>query len=210
MFYLENSQMETTLRFGDVIQDFPVCFPVIDKPSSKEPFHIKVSTQTHVVVLSPCCSISDKLLAVAPLEKLSAKFFSNPYLAEDLTRINIKIPAEKSLPPDAWEEMSSEEKVNRLAKDDAYVLVDNFIYAPYALFPEYKVDRRNGNISTGHYYIDFRTSIRISYGQITNPKFQPGPCKVLQLSVETREQLRKKIASFYQRVPAEEAALLAS
>jgi len=210
MFYLDSSQMEKTLRFGDVIQGFPVCFTVIDTPSSQSAFNITVSAPTYAVVLSPCCSIADKVLAIAPLQQLENKIFANPYLAENPTRINIKIPAEKSVPPVAWGTMTPEKKANIMAKGNAYVFVDKFVYLSSDLFAEYTIHRKDGNIKTRYYVVDFRASNKISCDRILSPKYSPGACKVLQLSVEIRELMRKKISSFYQRMPDEDAAILAS
>ena len=210
MFYLENFQMEENLRFGDVIQGFPVCYSVIDTPSSQAAFNITVSAPTYAVVLSPCCSIADKVLAIAPLQELENKLFSNPYLAEDPARINIKIAPDKSVAPIHWEKMAPEKKAQMLAKGDAYVFVDKFIYKPNDLFAEYTIHRKEGNIKTRYYFVDFRSSNKISCDSIKNPKYSPGACKVLQLSVEIRELMRRKIASFYRRMPDEDAAILAS
>lgn len=209
MFYIDNRQAGPTLRFGDVIRDFPVCFPIVSSPSSIEPYHIQINSPTFAVVLSPCCSISDKVLAIAPLQQLPGSLFSNPYLAEDPTRINIKIPADKSLPPKAWEKMDQTEMAERLAKPDGYVFVDHFVYEEHLLFEEYTINRREGNIITRKYVVDFRTSVRIQCDKISNPKYEPGNSKVLQLSIESRDQLRKKIGSFYQRIPEEDAGVLA-
>jgi len=210
MFYLNSSQMGETLRFGDIIQGFPVCFSVIDIPSPQSAFNITVSAPTYAVVLSPCCSISDKVLAIAPLQQLENKLFSNPYLAEEPTRINSMIPPEKSVPPVHWEKMLPEKKANMAAKGKAYIFVDKFVYAPSDLFPEYTINRKDGNIKTRYYVVDFRASNKISCDSIKDPKYLPGACKVLQLSVEIRELMRRKIASFYRRMPEEEAAILAS
>ena len=210
MFYLDASQMEENLRFGDVIQGFPVCYSVIDTPSSQSEFNITVSAPTYSVVLSPCCSIADKVLAIAPLQQLENRIFSNPYLAELPTRINIKIPAEKSVPPVALEKMSAEKKANLMMNGERYVFLDKFIYEPSDLFGEYTIHRKDGNINIRYYVVDFRTSNRINCDRILSPKFSAGACKVLQLSVETRELMRKKIASFYRRMPDEDAAILAS
>ena len=209
MFYLDSSQMEAALRFGDVIQGFPICFSVVDNPLYQSDFNITVAAPTYAVVLSPCCSIEDKKLAIAPLKQLENKIFANPYLSKDLTIINSKIPAKKSVPPIAWDKMDPGEKANRMAKGEAYVFVDKFIYAPSDLFAEYTINRRDGNLKTRHYVVDFRDSIKISCDRI-NREYSPGAAKVLQLSVETRELMRRKIASFYQRVPDEDAASLAS
>lgn len=209
MFYLDSSQMDAILRFGDVIEGFPICFAVIDKPSHRSDFNITVSAPTYAVVLSPCCSIKDKVLAVAPLRQLENKLFVNPYLAEDPTRINIKIAAEKSVPPFAWEKMESGEKANRMAKGEAYVFADEFVYAPNALLPEYTINRKDGKIKTSFYFVDFRDSIKISCDRIKQ-QYSPEAAKLLQLTIETRDLMRRKIADFYQRIPDEDAAILAS
>jgi len=209
MFYLDNFQMDEMLRFGDVIQGFPICFSVIDNPSDKSAFNISVSAPTNAVVLSPCCSIEDKVLAIAPLKQLENKIFANPYLAEDLTRINTLISAEKSMPPKRWENLDEEKKANLMAQGESYVFVDKFVYAPHDLFPEYVIHRKEGQVKTRCYVVDFRDSIKIGCDRI-NRAYVPGPAKILQLSVKTRELMRKKIGSFYQRRPAEDAVLLAS
>lgn len=209
MFYLDRSQMEATLRFGDIIQGFPICFSVIDKPSHQSNFNITVSAPNYAVVLSPCCSIKDKVLAVAPLKQLENKLFANEYLAKDPTRINIKIPAQKSVSALAWEKMDTLEKMNRMAKGDAYVFADEFVYAPNALLPEYPINRKGEKFKTGFYVVDFRDSIRIVCDHIQR-QYSPDAAKVLQLSVETRDLMRRKIADFYQRIPDEDAAILAS
>lgn len=210
MFYLDTSQMEQTLRFGDVIQDIPICFPVISNPSSTESYYIQVSAPAYAVVLSPCCSISDKVLSIAPLLHLPGALFSNPYLAEDPKRINIRIPASKSLPLRVWDTMDPSEKAARLSKEDGYVFLDFFIYDEHPLFVEYSINRKDGNIRSKSYMIDFRTCVHVQCDKILNPKYTPGSAKVLQLSVEVRDLLRKKIGSFYQRVPDEDASILVS
>ncbi len=210
MFYIDTIKADPTLRFGDVIKDFPVCFPVISNPSLSEPYHIKVNSPTYSVVLSPCCSISDKILSIAPLQPLPSSLFTNPFLAEDPKRINSKIPADKSLPPQAWEKMEDSEKIERLSKKEGFVFVDHFVYDEHLLFPEYVINRKSGNITSKMYVIDFRTSVRIQCDKISNPTYLPGNSKVLQLSIETRDQLRKKIGSYYQRIPNEDAGILAT
>jgi len=160
------------------------------------------------VVLSPCCSISDKVLSITPFLPLSAALFKNPYLADDPKRINTKIPAIKSLPPEVWENMDASEKAERLSKEDGYVFVDFFVYHAYHLFPEYTINRKDGNIKSKFYIIDFRKSVRIQCDKILTPKYLPGSAKVLQLTIETRDLLRKKIGSFYQRIPQDDADIL--
>ncbi|MGC8494416.1 MAG: hypothetical protein ACP5SH_22060 [Syntrophobacteraceae bacterium] len=209
MFYLDALQMDKTLRFGDIIRGFPICYSVIDAPSNESPFNISVLAPTNAVVLSPCCSIEDKVLAIAPLKRLENKIFANPYLADDPTRINIPIAAEKSVPPQQWDKMDSERKANMVEQGEIYVFLDKFVYAPHDLFDEYPIHRKEAQFKTRCYVVDFRDSIKISCERI-NRVYAPGEAKVLQLSAETRDLMRRKIGHFYQRRPAEDAALLAS
>lgn len=208
MFYQEPAQMEQALRFGDVIQGIPICFPVISNLSLLETYHIQIASPTFSVVLSPCCSISDKVISVAPFIPLLGAFFNNPYFAEDPTRINGKVPSEKTLPPIAWEGMSPEEKAERLSKQDGYVFVEHFVYDRHPLFAVNVINRRDGNIKTNYYMIDFRTAIRIKCDKILNSQYSPGAAKALQLTVEARDLLRKKISAFYQRIPKEDDLML--
>lgn len=210
MFYLDVSEMEPNLRFGDVIQGFPICYPVVNNSSDQSGYNIAVSAPTFAVVLSPCCSISDKMLAIAPLQQLENKLYANPFFAEDPSRINIKVPPDLSVPPVAWENMPAEKKGELLSKGDSYVFVDKFVYKSNDLFPKYSIHRKTGKIETNYMILDFRTSVKISCSSINDPSYSVGPNKILQLTVEARDSLRKKIASFYIRMPKEDAAFLAS
>jgi len=111
-FYQE--PCESVLRFGDVLQGFVCCTPTLNDAPSTDSFKIDVTTKSFVIVLSPCCSISDQVISLATLIEIRNTFLKNPHFAEDLTRINDKIPPEKSLPPVAWEKLPSEEKQLRV------------------------------------------------------------------------------------------------
>ena len=202
-FYQEPG--DSVLRFGDVLQGFVSCTPILNDAPSTDSFRIDVTTKSFVVVLSPCCSISDHVISLATLVEIRNTFLKNPYLAEDLTRINDKIPPEKSLPPVAWEKIPAEEKQHRLNTGDGYVFVELFIYAPNEIFQEYVVNTRSaGKTSMRHYMIDFRHAFRVNCSRIITPDKSPVDTKCLQLSVENRSKLREKISFYYSRKPAED------
>lgn len=209
MFYIENDKMSESLRFGDVIRNIPVCYPIINHPISEGTYNIHIDSSDLLVVLSPCCSISDKILLLAPLIHLNAAIYKNQYLADNVLRINDLVQAKDSLPPIAWDNMVEAEKIERLSKSPAYVFLDIFIYMAHSTFDEYTIKGKDINVNSRYYAIDFRTAFRIHCDKIGNPKFSLGESKLLQLSLETRNLLRRKIASFYTRIPEEDIAFVA-
>ena len=136
MFYERNP--DNALRFGDVVKGFVLTCSDIESPLSSSVEHdyrVKVSCPAFSIVLSPCCSIGHKTIALAPLQRIPASFLSNPYWVDDFARINRPMELEKAVPPDAWRQMPPEEKQRR--RDswhvDSYALAEHFIYAPHDL-----------------------------------------------------------------------------
>ena len=79
--------------------------PILKAPApgvTPEFFTLEIQQPLFFVVLSPCCSISDGMLLLAPLTSVRAAFYNNPYFAEDLTRINRVLAPEQAVPPDVW------------------------------------------------------------------------------------------------------------
>jgi hypothetical protein len=210
VFYLESKQSDKALRFGDVLSGFFASTPSIHKPplSGDMSFSVEISNSPHYVLLSPCCSIADKVVLLTPLIPVRAAFFKNPYFAEDLTRINRLVDAERSLPPEAWQKMEADEKIRRLGIDPAYTFFELFIYEQHDLFPEYRLPRKEGDITTKHFMIDFRFAFRVNCNGVNSPEDSPLGAKVLQLTTESRHELRQKISYFYSRVPKEDMAVL--
>jgi hypothetical protein len=206
MFYENIDKYDQALRFGDVIQGFTECTPIINNPHLQKSidYQIEITNKNFYSILSPCCSISDKIISLAPLMVLRNSFFNNEYLVEDLTRINKKIPAKFSLPNDAWQKMCPEEKQERLSKEDGFVFNEIFVYQKSDLYKEYIIHKKNGNIVCNHLMIDFRNIFKVKCEKIINPNESPLECKVLQLSKETRALLREKIIFYYSRVPKED------
>ena len=105
MFYLESQS--NALRFGDIVRGFVAATPIVVQPnisgkSEKSAFSLDVSHSPFSIVLSPCCSIGNKVISLAPLINIQPSFLSNPYFSEDLTRINRIMEPEQTLPPDTW------------------------------------------------------------------------------------------------------------
>lgn len=205
MFYQE--RMDKALRFGDVLKGYILAASNIEEPNLNKNYTIDINLPAFCVVLSPCCSIGEKTISLSPLIELRGSFFDNPYLAEDLTRINRKMEPQQSVSPQVWENFPPEEKRKRLEVGSAHAFVELFVYEKNDLFPKYIINRRNGNIETNYYVIDFRNTYKLSCGKIRTPEDSPLESKCLQLSIQTRSELRDKIADYYARVPKEDKIL---
>jgi hypothetical protein len=200
------------LRFGDIVRGYVNATPEIKKPFSlgeTESYRLTVDQPSFSVVLSPCCSISDKVLLLAPLSQIRPAFLKNPYYAEDLTRINRVMTPQQSLPPETWQNLSEEERIRRLAAgNSSWAHVELFVYAPHDLLPRYKLNKPGGAIDTNYFMIDFRHTFRINCERVIDPKNSPVDSKLLELSLQTRAELREKVAHFYHRVPDEDLIAL--
>lgn len=208
MFYAK--EMSKALRFGDVLRGYFRTTPRIEKPALQEPlkrYNIDVCSPVFCVVMDPCCEIRDKAISLTPLVKISGSLFNNPFLAEDLTRINRKMKPHQSMPPHAWKELPEEKKREREAVGLAYAFFRWFIYEGHDLLPKYTVHRTTGNIETNYYIINFRETFKLCCDKINSPEDSPLESKVLELSLETRQELRLKLISYYKRVPKEDVAL---
>lgn len=206
MFYQE--KMDKALRFGDVLKGYVLAASSIEEPILNKDYKIDINLPALCVVLSPCCSIGEKTISLSPLIELRGSFFDNPYIAEDLIRINRKMEPQQSVSPQVWEErFSPEEKQRRVEVGYAYAFVELFVYEKNDLFPKYTIHRRQGNIETNYYMIDFRNSHKVSCEKIITPENAPLESKVLQLSIRTRSELREKIADYYARIPKEDRVL---
>ena len=208
MFYAE--EMDKALRFGDVLRGYFSTTPVIEEPFLKEPikrYNIDVDLPIFSVVMDPCCQIGKKTISLTPLIRIWGSFFNNPYLAEDLTRVNRKMEPKQAVPPRAWKEMTQEQRQEREAVGRQYAFVSLFVYEKHDILPKYTVHRPTGNIETNCYMINFRDTYKLRCDKINTPEDAPLESKVLQLFVETRKELREKVASYYGTPPPEDKAL---
>lgn len=207
MFYA--SQPSPALRFGDIVRGFVAFTPCLKtplKPQSEYGFSVEVIRSDLFAILSPCCSIKDRLLLLAPLLPLRPEFFTNPYFAEDLTRINRKMSAQNAIPPKAWDNLDDQERQERLNSPPSYAFLELFVYDHDDRLPEYELARApNGR--AGHFMVDFRHAFRVNCADVIKPDNSPVDSKILELSIAARGEMRDKIASFFQRVPAEDVVV---
>lgn len=214
MFYAE--EQSQALRFGDVVRGFVAATPKVDRPrlevggdAGGSAFSLLVSQSPFSVILSPCCSIGDKVLSLAPLVSITAGFLRNPYFLEDLTRINRQMQPEQTVPPDVWAKLPEREQEKRLATGLGYALVEYFMFASHDLLPKYPLKTKDGTEDVNTYMVDFRQTYQIVCSNIITPANSPLDAKYLELTAASRRDLREKIAYYYGRTPQEDTAALA-
>jgi hypothetical protein len=209
MFY--SDIMDQKFRFGDVIKGFATATPIINNPpldASGLSFQIEVTQSGFYVVLSPCCSINENVVVLCPLIKLRSTFLKNPYLEEDMTRINKPMRPEQAIPPNVWEQFPEQERQKRLAVGMNYAFVELFVYAKHQLFSEYALSGKQGQKrKTQEYMVDFRQSFTVHCTKITNNSTPFENVKTLQLSIDARGYLRNKLAAYFSRVPEEDKVM---
>ena len=206
MFYTDTT--DNALRFGDVLRGFVISTPNLDNPLKRNIYKLDVEHPDFCVILSPCCSIKDDVVAVSPLINIRNTFFKNPYFKEDLTRINRVMSPENAVIPEVWAQLPEEERQKRLLEGETYAFDDLFIYEANDLFPKYPVHMREGaNFETNYYMIDFKNIIKVICSDIKSINERPLAAKLLQLTIPIREELRQKISFYYTRIPEEDKFL---
>jgi hypothetical protein len=209
MFYTEKTSK--TLRFGDILQGYCYTTAIIEKPvldGHFSQYEISVDFPSFSALMSPCCQIERSTIALSPLIRIRNAFFENPYLSSDLTRINRRMMPQQSVPPKAWEAMKPEERQRREAKGFTYAFPYAFVFEKHSKLPEYTLNRQEGNVTTGHYMVDFKDITKVSCNEIKTQKDVPLYSKILELSIGTRKELGDKLASYYGTLAPEDLALL--
>lgn len=207
-FYSDNPSK--IFRLGDVVTGFHHPAFQIHTPGALEKstdVRINLTRPSYFAVMTPCCSIEDQSISLAPLIEIRHRFFEIPHLAEDLTRLNSHMRPEDSLPPKAWERMTPEKKVELLARGPSYIFIECFAYEPNALLKTYSLKKgTNEWPAVGHRMVDFKQIFRVECDQIGRMRDAPEGTKLLELSIPIRSQLREKLAAFFARIPEEDAA----
>lgn len=198
---------ESAWRFGDVICGFPAATPQKHKPTREDVtgFTIRVEHPQYLAVMTPCCSIENKVIALAPLVEIRPSLLNNPYFEEDLTNVNRRVPPEKSVPPEAWAKMPPERRESIRSQGLSYVFLDLFIYQDHPLLARYTLHRKAGAIDIGHYLVDFKGIFRVECDLVDRSKEPPAGLKILQLTALTRKELRDKLSFYFGRQADEDA-----
>lgn len=204
MFY--SRDISNALRMGDIVRGF-----ILGAARQQEPkigphdYQVSLRSPPFSVILTPCCSIGEKTLTLAPLVAINPKWLDNLYFARDLTNINREMNPEQSVSEAIWERLGKEERRRRLDAGRAYALYEWFVFPPHQTLGTYKVKHGGADNETGYYAIDFRCAHRIECDAVVNTKQVPITAKVLELDVEGRTELRNKLSAYFGRVPQEDA-----
>ncbi len=131
--------IEGLISFGSIVHKF-LSDEIICGFDSKPSFSIDLRFN-YTAMMTPCCTIRKATyISLCPLYPVSKKIklTPNPYLSEDPTRINTPVPAEKCVPPNAWEkELSADEKEKRRQKGSMFVYGSFFVFKRYeSIFEE--------------------------------------------------------------------------
>ena len=206
--FYEEDQPVRVLRLGDVITGFQLATAQIHEPlEERANWTIGINKPSYLAVMTPCCSFEKKCIVLTPLLHIRPSFLKNQHFEQDLTRINRKVAPEQGVPAGAWEQkLSPERKEKMLAIGPAYTFRDCFIYGQHDLLSQYKLDCKSP-IMIGYYMVDFKCMYRIDSKMIDRDKDPPLNVKILQLSVQTREELRRKLADYFGRTPDEDSPL---
>jgi len=208
MFYDSNPQ--SILRFGDIVRGFLLTHSDGYSPSltsKPDAYQIQVSHPELAVILTPCCTIAERsgnMLVVTPLLQIRANvYFENSYLREDFTRINRELTIQESIGPEKWQELSDEEKTQYLAQSPGkeYMALHFFAYDRHDLLPEYELKYKKRKASINYYMIDLRNICRVQIPSDINPL----SIKILQLTIQARNELREKLSYYFGRRPEEDA-----
>ncbi|MDD5510544.1 MAG: hypothetical protein PHI12_07035 [Dehalococcoidales bacterium] len=207
MFYEEDPQQ--TLRFGDIVRGYVSGTPAVNEPNldpNQSICTLKLAFPLYYAVMTPCCSIGEGTISLAPLLPIKYNFFQNPYFVQDLTNINRTMSPEQAVAPEVWKGFPEEVKQERLMEGDTYALVAFFIYEKHALLAEYPLGKKT-TINTGYYLVDFRTIYQLECKKVQNPKDCPWESKILEMTIPARNELRDKLASYYQKRPKEDLVM---
>jgi len=214
MFYTEEEFDPTTLRFGDVLRGFINTVPNIENPfipTQELNFTIISKIPTYSVVMTPCCSIGEQTILLAPLNPVPSHLFQNINIVDKFTILNRPIQRKLSIPPKGFAKMSPQKKKEIERERKSYTFIYYFFYDKHDIFEPFEVRISDKTYTSQFQSVDFRQMYQIrSKHIIKNNRVHQNilDTKCLELSTHTRNALRDKLTFFFGRPPKEEKALL--
>lgn len=216
LFYQEEFT-PNKLRFGDIIKGYVESLlkldqPLIDSYPNNCSYYVESFFTKYSVVMSPCCNIENKIIALTPLLQILPELFRNPFFREDFTILNEEIEQEKLYPPEIWEtKFDEEERQERKSQGKSYEFYYYFFYYKNDLFPEYKIRYKEEIYNSQFYVIDFRHIYPLRCDGINRSKIDDIilNSKCLELTPITRKIFRDKLAHYFGR-PAEDDEIILS
>ncbi len=200
------SEQELTLRFGDVVSGFPALQAQIEVGGTapRQTYAISVAHPAYAIVMNPCCSIRDGILALCPMKNLDKSYLKSDKIKEDPLRMNERMLAKDVIPRQRWDKLTDIQKAEKEREGLKWVFTSVFALAPHALLPDVEVEISGRRERIGHYEIDFRDICSLRSKDIEAPeKPVKVVTKILQLSDPSRELLRNKLQNYFQRVGVE-------
>jgi len=193
----------STFRMGDIVRGFVLGTACQSEPSVGVcDYQVNLRSPNFAVILTPCCSMGDKTLTLAPLVRINPKWRENPYFSSDLTNINREMLPEQTMSPATWQKLGDNERKRRLERGRGYALVEWFIFPPHPTLGTYTLK----DTTFGYFAIDFRSAHRVECEAVVSTKQVPITAKVLELEIGMRNELRNKVSFYYGRVPQEDVA----
>ena len=216
----------TELRFGDVLQGFPLSSSNIQFPITKlnEGYDISTIIPEYCVVLDPCCSIGEGMISLTPLKQISTNLIDNPHLRADLTLINKEISSLEITHPQRWNQLSPAKKLDNMNKKASLGYYYNFIYEPHGLLKEYKLPfthrfeqaldndelpyfkriREDWTYEDSHYMINFKEIYHLECKKIKKVGGKVSDAEILsakrlELSDEARKAFKYKFHIYIER-----------
>ena len=221
MFYANADALSKGLRLGDVVSGYVTAIPNQSEPISGDfiDYSVDVKVPLLLVILTPCCSIKEKTIAVVPLITIldgeRKKLFTNPNFRKDMTLINLPHSI------DDWEKLGHTVTDPDQEGREKYTLESLFIYAEDPRLPKYDVKIRGETFKSSYHMIDFRNASKVRCGCVVHEEEREkihnyddlmrkvNSTKKLELTPITRETLRRKLAFYYRRIPKEDKSALA-
>jgi len=202
-FYLDPPTKE--LRFGDIVTGFQHPTIRIDTPDSSLDLRITVAKPQYFVVMTPCCDIELQAFSLAPLEQVRDAIVRRPKLLQNLLMVNTKFRPKDGFTAEEIAKMDGPKQADLASASEEYSYQDCFIYEPNGLFAPYDVKRKNQTVATlQHRMVDFKSIFRVGCSMIDRAQELPAGIKTSELSVETRAQLREKLAYYFGRPATED------
>ncbi|MFW9989226.1 MAG: hypothetical protein ACFFC3_11260 [Candidatus Odinarchaeota archaeon] len=205
------------LRFGDIIKGYVESIlkleqPLIDTYPNNSSYYVESYFTKYSVIMSPCCNIKNKIVALTPLLEIPPDLFKNPNFRDDFTILNEEIEQEKMYPHEVWKtKFTEEQRQERKSQGKNYEFKYYFFYYKNDLFSEYKIHYKGEQFKSRFYMIDFRHIYPLRCEGITRSKIDDIilKSKCLELTPITRKILREKLAYYFGR-PAEEDEIILS
>jgi len=211
MFYSES--FSSAYRMGDIISGYTEIVPVYTQTRASYEFDLSISIipSDMFVILTPCCSIENKTVNIAPLKKLDSRFLSSDQLILDFTIINMPISKRIALGEAAFSKLPEHEKLELENAPLGYEYIDKFVYDDHSCLKTYKLEKKRSkeeliSVATGKYMISFKDVVKIQ--SILFERHNENCAKVAELTAMARSKLRDKLTYYYSRIPDEDQPYL--